>query len=83
MTAHTPEQIEKIVDNILGKLDRAAFNACAVNWGNLRCVEARRFENGQWYILVEDAATDEWRLQKAVRDSLLARGIEAVVHTEW
>ena len=22
MTAHTPEQIEKIVDNILGKLDR-------------------------------------------------------------
>jgi len=83
MTAHTPEQIQQIVNEILGKLDRTEFKDCAMNWGDLRCFEARRFENGQWYILIEEAAADEWRLQRAVCDSLLARGIEAIVHTEW
>lgn len=81
----TPEQVQEIADKVLAGLyeRRAQFQHEAINWADLRCVEAKEFKDGRWLILIEEAEPGCAQFQTAVWEALHERGINAIVKTEW
>jgi hypothetical protein len=84
----------------LKQLRDAAYNACnaaqgvageikgAINWGDLGCVSAERYETDEddfgYRVLIEEAAPDAYHLQKFIANYLDEHGFSYVeVMTEW
>jgi hypothetical protein len=74
------------VDGIIKNMDRKGFPDEAINWGDLRCVEARQYvgTDPAWHVIIEEAAPDSSMFRREIESHLLqTHGIRAEVSTEW
>lgn len=82
----TPETLTKLVDEIISSLEanrKGEFRGEAINWADLRCVEARRLDDTSWYVGIEEAAPESWQFKLAVENALAEHGVVARVICEW
>ena len=88
LRAKTNEILKDLQDKRLEDLDEYKWFSDAINWVDLRCVEARRIVNDEgfkyWEVIVSKAAPEADKLREWVCDKLKESGHGDIgVVTEW
>ena len=89
----TPESVTKIANDLISKLygeagrpivDKWKLLDDAINWGYLRCTDAKQFKDGTWVIWVEECDPNAYHLQTYLEFKLREKGIRIDhVVCEW
>lgn len=71
------------VDRVRCELFEVDFNE-AVNWGNIRCSEAKEFKDGSFNVTLEEASPDGCsKFKEYIRSYMESYGWTVEVQTEW
>jgi hypothetical protein len=82
----TESEVVAAVERILTDLDPDDFPGEAVNWADLRCVEARQYvgQDPAWSIKIEEADPAAAALCREIENALYQRyRLRADAETEW
>jgi len=82
----TEQKVIAAANVILADLTMLDFQDEAINWADLRCVEARQYagKDGAWTITVEEADPGAQSFCREIENRLFqCYRIRADVHTEW
>ncbi|MCY0863703.1 MAG: hypothetical protein OWQ57_02010 [Sulfobacillus sp.] len=66
--------LKAAVEQVLteARADAAALND-AINWGDLRCVNAQRLDDGSWFVEIEEVSPDASAFQAYIANRLVTK----------